>query len=214
MLAASLLYLTLGRPQGYGTLGRSQTDIIKMGRVKWLKIYEKEAGLSNQAMIAAQGSWAEAEEPENDRLAKALGPKGTSFFKELRSDLFDYSSNVVEVGRALSGGGTMWQLITAIQAADREDAIYAVLTKKRVGKLVVVSKVTKQLDKLEKLLKEGKGDLQPEYGSYSKPVGELKLARAAYGRVVKRAAKLTTSGSNAVLGFCSDVVANSLELGG
>lgn len=210
MIASSVLILLLAQQQTYDTLGRTQSQIFKMGRDAWMKVYEKEQGMSNQSMIHAYGSWAEAEESENDRIAG----NRRGFISNLRRDLQEFCSDVTDISMALSGGGTMWFQIGAAQLASQEDALHKVLRQERSKRHFVVSDVSKLVAVLENQLRDGRKDLQPPFNDYPRYVSELEKAKGAYKLIVQRAAKLPRNESDTILGFCQEVISGCLDQGG
>lgn len=181
------------------TLGRSNAQILAMGRKRWYAFFTGKQGESTMAMAGAEGLYADALASRTDRLLK--GRKSA-----LRADLRDFSNDAQGVGAAITGGGTMWNITAAGLYADTEEAFYAVLVHSGHAPRRVVSDVVKAMRPLRKGL-DAVDD--PKY----RKEGAAALTRlvADLKRVVADAKPLARRDLDTVLEFCRSTVAGVAE---
>lgn len=175
------------------TFGKTNAQILAMGRSGWYRFYtaDSRGGDSNVGIVDAERLYGDALAWRNDRLGKAR-------ISRLRKLLLDAKNDAVATGTAITGGGTIWSIVSAGLYADAEETLYAVLTKG--GKIPPrkVSDVEKAYAKLKAGLTRGEPGVTSE-----------KDARAALARLrrdldgaIAEAARLPRRGSDAVLDFC------------
>ena len=136
LVAASLLAQTRA-----DTFGRSNAQILAMGRKDWFVFYSKRHGGTTAAMVAATGLYGDALAARNDRLGARRDP--------LRTHLRAFADDAQAVGAALSGGGTIWTVTAAELYADMEEALYRVLTHSGHGPRRLASDVTRVVEVLQ-----------------------------------------------------------------
>jgi hypothetical protein len=211
LVAVLLAVGSIGMGQGldYDMAGKTEAQILAMGRDRWFTFYTQEAGNSNQSMILADDTWAVVEGKANDRLARRAGIKRAALIAGLRKDMNAFTSDLEDVGSALSGGGTMWFGIDASWVGDIEDALHDVLTGHPSKSPIVVSKVVKRLNQASVELAQDRSQLTT--GPYSRYEDDMKEARVLLRRIARRCKALPRSGSDWVLGTCDRIAAWSLE---
>ena len=177
------------------TLGKSNAQILALGRKRWYAFYTAKQGESTMAMAGAEGLYGDALAWRTDRLLK--GRKSA-----LRTHMRDFSNDAQAVGSAITGGGTMWNITAAGLYADTEEAFYAVLVHSRHAPKRVVSDVAKAMRPLQKSLSAVD---DPKY----RKEGDAVLTRlmADLKRVVADAKPLSRRDSDTVLEFCRSTVA-------
>ena len=177
--------------------GKTNAQILAMGRTRWYDFATKrEGGESTAGMTGAMGSYGDALAWRNDRIA----PKARVV--RLRKLLQDTKNDAIAVGSAITGGGTMWNIISANLYADAEETLYAVLTKTGKAPARRVSDVTKALAGLSTALAATKKEswYKPEGGQY------LAALRKDVAAVAAEAKKLPRRESDAMLDFAKQAV--------
>ena len=122
-LLASVVFLSLLAQDKAVTYGKTNAQVLAMGRKGWYGFFTSKAGDSTAGMAGAQALYGEALAWRNDKYGKAR-------IGRLRRLLQDTRNDAVGVGYAATGGGTMWNVIAADLYADAEETLYAVLSKK------------------------------------------------------------------------------------
>jgi hypothetical protein len=105
--------------------GKSVDDVLKMGRDAWHEWYtdSSRAGGSTAGESFAQMIFADCLRVKNEsHLAVAKGPKEAKI-RELEPFFKRTVDNCTDVGRALTGGGTMWNIIHAGCTADNRETV-------------------------------------------------------------------------------------------
>lgn len=139
--------------------GKTLAEIVEMGREGWYEFYtSKEGGESTQSMSFAEYYYGSALKAENDKLFDPLSEKGKTiaFF---RVNMQDFRTKCIDVGRAYTGGGTMWNIVYSATTSDTEEVIRYWLTgkeaPKKAGKVISATQA-----KVWAMLKQGRVDLQ------------------------------------------------------
>lgn len=174
------------------TFGKTYPQILSMGRQRWSDFYcEAQGGGSTVALAGAESSYADALGWRNDKLGKAK-------VMPLRRLLDDVRNHAVEIGTAVTGGGTMWNIIATSLDASSEETIYTVLTLKGTTKKRVVSEMEKEYRILRADF--AKADAMPEMMRYGREA--LPLLRRDLDRVLVEAKRRPRKASDALLDFC------------
>ncbi|MBX3119677.1 MAG: hypothetical protein KF784_11470 [Fimbriimonadaceae bacterium] len=134
LIATSLLAGALFAQAQSKTYGKTNAQILSMGRSKWFDFYTSKAGQSTLDMSNAERLYGAALKERNDqRLAKESKTRKEAIAAIRKSaDAFGYG--MISVGIAYSGGGTIWNPVIAGVSADTEEALYDVLFKKPLSK--------------------------------------------------------------------------------
>lgn len=191
LLAALVLGSCLALQDLEATLGKTNAQIIAMGRSKWYGFYTGKMGDSTVGMTSAESLYGDALAWRNNRL-------GDPRTRRLRKVLRDVKDDAVGVGYAITGGGTMWNITSSSLYADAEETLYAVLTKRGQAPKRVVSDATKALDRVALAYAKTKGE------PWHSAEGGLILThlRKDVTVLIGEAKRLPRSGSDALLGFC------------
>jgi hypothetical protein len=189
---ASLALLSCLAQDKTVTHGKSNAQILAMGREGWSDFFcQAEGGGSTVALSGAESLYADALGWRNDKLGKAK-------VMPLRRLLRDVGNHAVEVGTAVTGGGTMWNIIANSLDANAEETIYTVLTLKGSPKKRVVSDLEKAYRRLSADV--GKTDYVPELTKIGR--ASLPLLRRDLDQVLGEARKRPRKASDALLDFC------------
>ena len=193
-LLASVVFLTLLAQDKTATYGRSNAQILAMGRKRWYDLYTtKGGGESTASMSSAEAIYGEALAWRNDKFGKAK-------IGRLRKLLLDTKNDAVGVGTAITGGGTMWNIINASLYADAEETLYAVLAKKGKAPKRRVSDVEKAYTQLRTAFRKSSDSGLPEFRKEG-PAALVRLRRDLDG-VIAEATRQPRKGSDALLDFC------------
>lgn len=129
-------------------LGKTPSQVAAMGREAWFGFYTKSQGDSTMGMANAEHLFARSLGSLNDARIAKLPPARQTALRDLRKNLRDYAFACIDVGRAHSGGGTMWTPVEAGAGADVEVLLAALLgTKSPAAPRRRVSDVTRRLDR-------------------------------------------------------------------
>ncbi len=183
--------------------GKSDAQILAMGQDKWMDFYEQKAGGSNLDMIQACHVYEHVAARRNDRLISRLPAHPASDLRKLRKLLDDFSGQSNMIGSFVSGGGSMWTVIDAGDAASREDVLYQALGGKGKGAPATrTSKVGREIERAQREIRAHRSNDQ--YGNLKEPEALKAQAAAAadYRAIVAIASHLSRSRSDAVLAFC------------
>lgn len=173
------------------TLGKTEAQILAMGRKPWNAFYTTKQGDSTVARSGAEASYGDALAARNDRLLKgARSP--------LRAALQAYEEDAQAVGYAITGGGTTWNVEAASLYADAEETLHAVLSHARRGPRVRVSAARAAVERLRRTL----GRLDRHSQDSVEGHEEMRKLDGRFRSLVARAADLDRKGSDAVLDFC------------
>src|SRR5687767_3790157 len=93
------------------THGKTNDQILAMGYDKWYEFFTGKAGETTQGMAQAGYKFAEALRWRNKGLEAKLSPAGRKSMAKLRLAIDEFGVSVIQVERALNGGGTMWFLV-------------------------------------------------------------------------------------------------------
>jgi hypothetical protein len=141
----------------------------------------------------------------NDERLKKSPPAQVKAVASVRVKLKNYCSDLVDVGYALTGGGTLWVNVSAGALVDIEEAVGRVtgLIKNDLP-LTYVSKTKKELDKLERSVRARvkEPEFKSYYGDGASVLATIIRAKATYGEIVKIASKRPVGESNAYLNCC------------
>lgn len=110
--------------------GKSAAEIESMGRAGWYRFYtEKEGGETTMSMTFAESYFGWALRTENNRRMNRAGASAetVAFF---RANMKEFKHRSIDVGRAYSGGGSMWNTVYAGTEADVEEVVRYWLTGK------------------------------------------------------------------------------------
>lgn len=132
------------------TYGKSHSQILAMGYSKWYDHFTANAGETTYGMSRASYFYAESLKWRNQTLEKKQPVRLRTQIATLRSQFDKFGTASISVYRALSGGGTLWQLTYASDSMNREETIYALLGGKvKPSKPQVVSNVSKEISSLK-----------------------------------------------------------------
>lgn len=203
-----LVFALLSAQKLDDTYGKTNAQILSMGRPSWEKFYRAKAGDSTASMSSMEGLYGDALAWRNDRsLAKR---KDAAKYHALRKGLQAFKNDAVEAGSALSEGGTMWNPIAAGWYADAEETLSGVLGVGKPAPARKVSDVTKEIAALKKAV--GVSDLDGEWKRQA-PVA-LKSLDRDWAAVLRIAKTLTRRQSDLVLDFCRATTRGARESAG
>jgi hypothetical protein len=151
----------------------------------------------------------------NDAVFKKKSAGTRATVKSLRTRLANFRNEMCDIGSAVTGGGTLWNITYAESTADVED-MFTLWTGVRntKPKARVVSDVTKAMLVVENKAKEiadSINELSFSGGGMKEVNSSLKAARAEFAEIVKLAAKRSRRESDAVLGYCVDAVQVAID---
>lgn len=197
-----------------GQLGKSDAQILKMGRQLWGDYYAEKAGSSTVDMCTSERIYGEVLKRRNDRLISKASRSTKAVVKSLRKDMIQYMSGVYDVGMALSGGGTMWNIVYAGCQPDTEEVVGHILgVKSPKVKARKVSDVTTALKELrDKVAKERKSiEEMPSGGGMKSALNGLDAAESALPKLISVAARRPRGDSDAILSCCLACIADLKE---
>ena len=148
------------------TYGKTESQILAMGPQKWYDFFTAKAGESTYAMSNAYGIYGDIAAKRNDRLF-AVNTSHTRQIKKVGKAVVEFGSDMVALGSAITGGGTMWGPIGLSSYAEAQDVIYSLLRppKPKGHNIVRASEVQKLLQSVPGLLKSNRDLLTPEQQS-------------------------------------------------
>lgn len=100
--------------------GLTASQIVGMGYTAWYRSYMRTRDENTVTMVEASITYRDALREVNDeKILRLPVMQGDALFA-LRTDLETITANTTTVGSYLSGGGTIWSLITASNAVECE----------------------------------------------------------------------------------------------
>lgn len=211
-LAAAVFAVAKEEPWTYSledTFGKTEAQILTMGRAKWNEFTSSQPGGSSTAgMCMTEAAFGLALRRSNDRFIVKLAPARRKQIADLRQPMAKFNEACIMIGSTFSGGGTMWHPVHAGIQADVEEIVQAFV--KRGSKPApkrVASDISKELDKLSVVLKQNQSELDDFKGSgFGFEVGmkALREARAEFAKIVAIAKGMPRAESDRLLQYCLD----------
>lgn len=205
LTTVSLLVLALS---GQSTLGKTDAEILKMGRSAWYDYYVSKEGDSTADSCNAEQAFGEVLKRRNDRLLQKT-PTKRALIHKVRTDLKAFQSAVYDVGYALSGGGTMWNVVYAGVLADTEETVGHLLgARDPKVKPRKTSEVKQALAALAAKVAREKASIEamPSGGGMKAARTGLATATRSLNRLISTAAKRPRTESDAILFCCMEAV--------
>jgi len=212
VLVAALAVCSFGQDLK-DTHGKTNAQILAMGFDKWYSYYTKaDGGESTASMSMASYTYSTALAWRNDRLIGKLPKAGQAKMKALRAQLVTFNEKMLQAGESLTGGGTIWHIIGASAGVSLEETLYGLLGgKEKPAPAMVVSKVTKALDALDKEVANAKDSDFYEPFKKSETVKLVADARAVLKKIVASAVLFDRKGSDRILSFCHDRIGDARQ---
>jgi hypothetical protein len=208
-LSLTLLLVTGAAKQEPPRFGKTNAEILKMGRDGWTKFAaEDRMGGSTAAYVSSEETYGEALKARNDSLLKKK-PVYRKAFAGLRQSLFEYSNEFVSIGSGITGGGTMWNTVSASIAPDVEEILYtAFAPPKPKGKAVTPAQIDQAIARATQTVqrKRKQIDANKEFShmSYADCMASLTKARKLKASALALAAPLPKSTQNAIRRYLVD----------
>lgn len=196
-------------------MGMTDRQIVALGMSGFIDKYSEKFGSSTAAMCDASTTYGASIKRINDAALKKKPATLKSFVGSLRPRLSAFRSEIVDIGRSYTGGGTMWNIVYCETVGDVEETI-GIFTGLRPNKSksLKVSDGTKSIDGLDKFMKENAEEIdsyQVSGGGMAEVRESLGLARKQYAEIVKIAAKRPRRESDAIIAFVIDAVRMATE---
>jgi hypothetical protein len=194
-------------------LGHTDKQIAAMGEAKWVNYYTDKVGGSTADMCDAEVVYGGAIFRLNQAALKKKPEATRAAVEKLRKHMASYRMALIDVGRSLTGGGTMWNPIYASDQADIEESI-AIISGVRTAKPKPrrVSNVTTALKDITDLTEKSASDIESykQSGASMTDVRDsLTTARKEFRTIADILAKRPRRESDAILGFCIDCVSTA-----
>ncbi len=200
-------------------LGKSDAEIVALGREAWGDLYAREVGGSTAAMAQAEDVFGEAHTRVNDLALAKLPAARQASVKAVRAAGRDVGNGLVSLGAAFSGGGTMWIPVEAAVPATVE-ALVA-----RLAKTPGAANAKKAdqgwasarnvLDRLAKKIEADRKDLEEmslgDQTSYARARAAHRTTSQAVAKLRAAAAKLPGDGPMLVAAWCTARLRVTLE---
>lgn len=205
-LIAMIVMLPAG--QAADTFGKTNAQILEMGLDNWSKFYAAHAGDSTAASVTASGLYGDLAYERNSRLIRGRKRSEAKRLGQIRKMLEDFGGSVMQLGYRASGGGTMWNQMSAGSYAEAEDTLYRILRPAGfpAAKPRVVSDVSKALAKFRPQIEHWSKDdgVSPEDQKMAKQY--FAETTALYLKIAAAAAHFDRHTSDRILGYCLDQV--------
>ncbi len=185
------------------TYGKTESQILAMGPQKWYDFFTAKAGESTYAMSNAYGIYGDVAAKRNDRLF-AVNTSHTRQIKKVGKAVVEFGSDMVALGSAITGGGTMWGPIGSSSYAEAQDVIYSLLRppKPKGHNIVRASEVQKLLQSVPGLLKSNRDLLTPEQQKQSE--SDYKDTLKTFDKLCQLLSTMSPNDKSAVFGFCRE----------
>ncbi len=211
MLATLICSLLLGSVQEHDSkMGMTDKQIVARGQQDFVNNYSEKYGSSTAAMCDAEVTYGDAILRVNNLALKGKSAATRATVTSLRKHMETFRNEMADIGRAFSGGGTMWNIVYSGTTADVEETI-AIISGVRANKAksLKVSDGTKAINALAKYAKDNEAEFetyQDSGGGKAEVNSSLATARKEYALIVKLAAKRPRRESDAIIAFVIDGV--------
>ncbi len=212
----ALLALTCAVAQSDDQLGMSDDQIIKLGKQRWYEKFVAKNGESTAGMSEAHQIFARVLKRRNDRLALKRSFAERKRMHDLRVKLRAFGEKMLAAGEGMSGGGTMWIPVYSSNAADAEEALYAVISNSGTMSKTKETDVVDQLTALATKVDAKKADfdsLGNENYSYESIKKNLAGAQNEWNEVVAVSKELPAPAAAGVYAYCYDTIRTVREMG-
>lgn len=212
MLLALVSALLVGHPQG--TLGKTDAQILAMGRDKWVAFHSSRVGESTASLADAQSTYGQVLFRRNAALEKKLPKARRDLISMMRIDLVAYCNSLIEVSASFAGGGTVWVPVYAAVSSYVEETLYGVLTNKPFSSQVSAGTVRATLAAIKSQILKNRKSLDDFKGSgYGSAFALERLSGASnvFVRVSANASKLGSTNAKRILEFCQRRAKNAYE---
>lgn len=193
-------------------LGKTDAQILAMGRQKWFAYYSSKEGDSTADNCDAESLYGAVLKRRNDRLA-AKRPKATrEAVRKLRPELTAFAEGVYEVGEALTGGGTLWNVIRAGISPNVEEALGAFVGVRMPASKATAAGIRRELDDLLKSVRAQSKFIEQMAGSgggvdsATKGIMQARLALAAIEKVLQGRPAVEARAAYGACGHAIDIV--------
>lgn len=160
-------------------LGKTAFQVVAMGRQKWFEFYTGKEGESTLAMSSAEGLYGEALTRVNEFRMRKLSAARKVEIGKLRERLRGIAADSITLGRVRTGGGTMWNPVSAGITADVEEAVALWISKTGNPEVASSAEVEKLLTRLEM-------DLQAQEAEIAQDTSGLGLSFDQVERIFRR----------------------------
>lgn len=195
------------------THGKTHAQILAMGYDKWYDFYTGKEGETTQGMARAGYTFAESLKWRNFQLEAKKSAKFRAQVKTLRTQFDKLGTASISTHRALTGGGTLWQLTYSSDAVNREETIYALLGGKvKPSKPQVVSSVTKEIAALKAAVKSPEPTWSNEFPK-AETIEYVADLESAWKQILAIAKTLDRAKSDIILSYCISAIKDYGEQG-
>lgn len=105
------------------TYGKSAAEIVRMGHDAWYAFFVGKVGESTYGMSHAEMYWGYAlYQVQTPQVAKLKGTRGQAI-RSLRAKMPEFRERCIDVGYALSGGGTLWHPVYSARLGESEEVV-------------------------------------------------------------------------------------------
>lgn len=192
------------------THGKTNAQILAMGYGKWYAFYTGKEGETTQGMARSGYFFADALAWRNRGLLAKQSKTTQTKFKRLESLLKTFGMSVIEVNRALNGGGTLWQLTASSDGIAVQETMYALIAgKSKTAKPMVVSMVQKELVSLKKAVDSAPESTWQYEFTKEATLADVKVATTTYESIVALAKGLDRKKSDHTLAYCLRVMSHA-----
>lgn len=201
-------------------LGKSDAQILAMGRQKWFAYYSSKQGDSTADNCDAETYFGQVLKRRNDRLAAKVPRATRETVRKLRPELIAFSEGVYRVGEALTGGGTLWNVVSAGIPPNVEEALGACVGIKNPASKRTAAGVRRELDDLLKLVRSQSKSIEEMAGSgggvdsATKGLMQARLALAAIEKVLQGRPSVEAGAAYGACGHAIAVVRREAPGGG
>lgn len=208
-LPLTVLLVTGAAKQEPPRFGKTNAEILKMGRDGWTKFAaEDRMGGSTAAYVSSEETFGEALRARNDTLL-AKKPAFRKPMDGLRKVMFEYANEFVSIGSGITGGGTMWNMVSASITPNVEEILYtAFVPAKPAGKAVKPVEIDRAIARATQTVqrKRKQIDTNKEFShmSYADCMASLTKVRKLKASVLTLAMPLPKPTQNAIRRYLVD----------
>lgn len=193
-------------PQDDPKMGLKDKQILELGFSRFVNRFSVKFGSSTAAMVDACETYGDAIKRLNDNHLKSKPQSLTFTVAKLRALMKSFRNELCDIGRAFSGGGTIWNISYSETNAYVEESIAAMIgVRQTKAPKMVTSEVTATLDKVAKVSEDNKEDIESykDSGGGMEEVNEsLAKARKNFTGIANVLKTMPRTQSDTILGFC------------
>lgn len=193
-------------PTSEDLYGKTAAEIVRMGHDKWYEFYvDKSGGESTMSMSFAESYFGWALKTENDKTLYKMDMNVQDRVNFYRLNMSEFEHLGVDMGRAYTGGGTLWNPVYSSIQTRVEETVAVMMGGKTKEKSYAQADVWAALKEARQDLKASEAEIRDgeQYSRIKYAEVEAGLGRMfnLFQRAVDRSSELTPAAKGRIFAF-------------